>query len=71
MNQPWVLLIGGTSHTGKTTLAQSLAQQLDRDCISTDSLARHPGRPWKISDKEVPSHVVDHYWLAEHKSQMP
>ncbi len=40
------ILITGTSHTGKSTLARRLSQQLGWKVISTDQLARHPGRPW-------------------------
>ena len=39
-----VILIGGSSHVGKSTLAQSLASKLGWRYISTDSLARHPGQ---------------------------
>jgi len=56
-----VILIGGSSHAGKSTLAQSLALKLGWSNISTDSLARHPGRPWKIKPKTVPKHVAEHY----------
>lgn len=40
------ILIAGTSHVGKTTLAKRLAETLGWTMISSDSLARHPGRPW-------------------------
>ncbi|NJN82985.1 MAG: 2-phosphoglycerate kinase [Caldilineaceae bacterium] len=56
-----VFLIGGSSHVGKTTLAKSLASSLGWRCISTDSLARHPGRPWKTAPEVVPAHVSEHY----------
>ncbi|MES5819980.1 hypothetical protein [Streptomyces sp. RG80] len=52
-----VLLIGGTSHTGKSTLARAVGERLGWECLSTDGLARHPGRPWGT----VPEHVVRHY----------
>ncbi len=29
--------------------------------ISTDQLARHPGRPWRILPETVASNVVQHY----------
>lgn len=56
-----VILIGGSSNVGKSTIAQSLAMKLGWKCISTDSLARHPGRPWKVRQKPVPEHVIEHY----------
>ncbi len=58
-----VILIGGSSHVGKSTLAQSLALKLGWSHISTDSLARHPGRPWKTKPETVPEHVAEHYLL--------
>ena len=56
-----VVLVGGTSHVGKSTLAESLAAELGWSRISTDSLARHPGRPWRQQPETVPDHVADHY----------
>lgn len=56
-----VILIGGSSHVGKSLLAQSLAATLGWTHISTDSLARHPGRPWKPHPEKVPDHVAEHY----------
>jgi len=56
-----VILLGGSSHAGKTTLAHSLAEKLGWRHISTDSLARHPGRPWQPEPKTVPKHVAEHY----------
>jgi 2-phosphoglycerate kinase len=56
-----VFLIGGSSHAGKSTLAQLLASQLGWSYRSTDKLARHPGRPWQARPKQVPEHVADHY----------
>ena len=29
--------------------------------LSTDSLARHPGRPWRKNPEDIPRHVVEHY----------
>jgi hypothetical protein len=52
-----VIAIGGASHVGKSTLAQSLAASLKWPVVSTDKLARHPGRPWPV----VPPHVAEHY----------
>lgn len=51
------ILISGSSHVGKSTLAARLAQALGCHAISTDSLARHPGRPWP----EVRPPVAEYY----------
>lgn len=56
-----VLLIGGSSHSGKSTLAKTMAGLLGWGCRSTDRLARHPGRPWRTDGGAVPPHVADHY----------
>jgi 2-phosphoglycerate kinase len=56
-----ILLIGGASHVGKSTLAQYLASHLGWNYRSTDKLARHPGRPWQTKPSLVPNHVADHY----------
>ncbi|MET9079440.1 hypothetical protein ABZX95_46840 [Streptomyces sp. NPDC004232] len=56
-----VVLIGGTSNVGKSTVAQVVAEKLGFECLSTDWLARHPGRPWKTLEREVPTHVAEHY----------
>lgn len=56
-----LFLIGGPSHAGKSTLAAAVAKHLDCRCISTDSLARHPGRPWSDPPEQPPPHVVNHY----------
>lgn len=56
-----VILIGGTSHVGKSTVAREVAERLGIEHISTDSLARHPGRPWRTSGQELRPHVAEHY----------
>jgi 2-phosphoglycerate kinase len=56
-----VILIGGSSHSGKSTLGQSLASKLGWRCLSTDKLARHPGRPWNLATGIVKEHVAEHY----------
>jgi 2-phosphoglycerate kinase len=56
-----VALIGGTSHVGKSTTARAVAAGLGWEAISTDSLARHPGRPWPRPDWAVPPDVALHY----------
>jgi 2-phosphoglycerate kinase len=56
-----IIIIGGSSHVGKSTIGQSLASHLGCNFRSTDKLARHPGRPWQAKPKEVPKHVADHY----------
>jgi 2-phosphoglycerate kinase len=58
---PRVLLIGGSSHSGKSTLAARLAERPGWTLASTDRLARHPGRPWVPAPYELPPHVRDHY----------
>lgn len=56
-----VLLLGGTSHVGKTTLAHRLADTLEWSCRSTDQFARHPGRPWRDDESRLPADVIAHY----------
>src|SRR5690606_41363789 len=56
-----VVLIGGTSHAGKSTAARAVADRLGFECRTTDRLARHPGRPWRTPVGEVPPHVAEHY----------
>ena len=55
------ILVGGSSHVGKSAVSGSLAATLGWDHVSTDSLARHPGRPWKAAPEKVPEHVAQHY----------
>lgn len=56
-----VVLIGGTSHAGKSTVGQVVADRVGFEYRSTDRLARHPGRPWRTPDWDVPAHVAEHY----------
>lgn len=56
-----VVLIGGTSNTGKSTIAHAVADRLGFVYQSTDKMARHPGRPWRTPEREVPPHVAAHY----------
>ena len=56
-----VILIGGSSHVGKSTLSRSLADRLGWRLISTDKMARHPGRPWRSASERVPDHAAEHY----------
>ena len=57
-----IILIGGSSHAGKSTLAQNLAAKLNWNYLSTDKLARHPGKPWIQPNKKfIPKHVIEHY----------
>lgn len=53
MQQPLGILIAGTSHVGKSTFATAIARLLGRELISTDDLARHPGRPWPTVRPQV------------------
>lgn len=57
---PKVILIGGTSHVGKSTVAAALADARTASLISTDGLSRHPGRPWR-SDDALPADVIAYY----------
>ncbi len=59
-----ILLVGGTSHVGKTTLAMDLARRLGWQHLSTDQLARHPGRPWRNDGSKLPADVIDYYRSA-------
>ncbi len=62
INETRVILIGGSSHAGKSTLGLSLAAKLGWSYRSTDKLARHPGRPWvDANGKAIPEHVAEHY----------
>lgn len=62
INETRVILIGGSSHAGKSTLGQAIAAKLGWSYRSTDKLARHPGRPWVGADgKAVPEHVAEYY----------
>lgn len=56
-----VILIGGSSHSGKSVVAKTMAIKINWSFLSTDSLARHPGRPWRKNPNDIPSHVVEHY----------
>lgn len=62
INETRVILIGGSSHAGKSTLGRSLAAKLGWSYRSTDKLARHPGRPWMgANGKALPEYVAEHY----------
>jgi 2-phosphoglycerate kinase len=63
MKSKKLILIGGASHTGKSTLARSIAAHLNWNYCSTDKMARHPGRPWQPKLADIPKHVVEHYQL--------
>lgn len=75
-----MVLIGGTSHVGKSTVARLVADRLGFEYVSTDKLGRHPGRPWGTPGRDVPRHVAEHYRslngeqlvdaLLEHYEQM-
>jgi len=55
------ILVGGSSHLGKSTLAAALAGRLGWRARSTDRLARHPGRPWAPKPHVPPPHVQAHF----------
>ena len=57
-----VILIGGSSHAGKSTVSESLAATLGWTSLSTDRLAAHPGRPWRRTPGDkVMDIVAEHY----------
>lgn len=58
---PRLFIIGGTSHVGKSTLGAAVASRMGWRWVSTDSLARHPGRPWRDAPEQVPPHVIEYY----------
>lgn len=62
MTPPRVLAIGGSSRAGKWSVGQRMATKLQWAYISTDRLAKHPGRPWgRQPGIDPPPHVVSHY----------
>lgn len=56
-----ILMIGGTSHAGKSTVARAIAADLGWAYVTTDRLGRHPGRPWRADGAPPRDHVVAHY----------
>ncbi|KQX60479.1 MULTISPECIES: AAA family ATPase [Ensifer] len=70
------ILIAGSSHVGKSTLAGALAGSLGRELISTDALGRHPGRPWPSVRPEVAEYYASltddtiHWFLKVHHENM-
>ena len=62
---PKVILIGGTSHVGKSSFGEVLAAHLGFNLLSTDQFARHPGRPWRDDDSELPIDVSSYFSLHE------
>jgi 2-phosphoglycerate kinase len=62
------LLIFGTSHVGKSTLAGRVGDAVGARVTSTDKLGRHPGRPWpqvRPAVEEYYSRLTDEtiYWF--------
>ncbi len=57
MTRPTGLLIFGSSHVGKTTLAERIGQATAWPVLSSDKMARHPGRPWPV----VRAPVAEYY----------
>lgn len=77
MQQPTPgILIGGSSHVGKSTFAGTLARLLGRELISTDALGRHPGRPWPSVRPQVTEYYASltdetiHWFLKVHHENM-
>lgn len=59
-----VILIGGSSHAGKSTVSESLADTLGWTWLSTDRLAAHPGRPWRRTPGEKVMDIVAEHYLC-------
>ena len=59
-----VILIGGSSHAGKSTVAESLAAKLGWSYLSTDRLAAHPGRPWRRTPGDKVMDIVAEHYLS-------
>jgi 2-phosphoglycerate kinase len=57
------LLLGGTSNAGKSATAAAIARRIGAAVVSTDSLGRHPGRPWPQAGQPVKPHVAAHYTM--------
>ncbi|MGV3549622.1 hypothetical protein [Rhizobium sp.] len=61
---------------GKSTFAGRVAALLGSDLISTDDLARHPGRPWPTVRPEVVEHYLKlsdetiHWFLKVHHENL-
>lgn len=59
-----VILIGGSSHAGKSTVSESLAATLGWSYRSTDKLAAHPGRPWRRTPGDKVMDIVAEHYLS-------
>lgn len=76
MQQPLGILVAGTSHVGKSTFATAVARSLGRELISTDDLARHPGRPWPTVRPQVAEYYTQlsddtiHWFLKVHHENL-
>ncbi len=75
---PTGLLILGTSHVGKSTIAARLGQATKWPVIATDSLGRHPGRPWTGVPEPVlafyvhlTGDTIDWFLRAHHQNMRP
>ena len=73
-----VLLIGGASVTGKSTLARGLAARIGAEVVATDDLGRHPGRPWPAPRRHVAEfyrclspEAIDAFLLDHHGNLWP
>ncbi len=73
---PVAILIAGASHTGKSTLAGRIGAALNWPVLSTDGMARHPGRPWPEVRPEVAEFYdrlgddTIHWFLRVHHQNM-
>ncbi|MCI3131734.1 hypothetical protein [Phenylobacterium aquaticum] len=65
-----MILIGGSSHAGKSSIARHLAARQGWTAASTDHLGRHPGRPWRPAGEAVPAHVAAYYLELSTEAQI-
>lgn len=70
------ILLIGSSHLGKTTIAAALAEARGCTALSTDKLGRHPGRPWEGAPEPVLSFfgaldaATIHWFLTVHHANL-
>jgi len=73
-----IVLIGGTSLCGKSTLAARVGAACNAEVLSTDRFGRHPGRPWPAPRAHVAEYydrlgdaAIDAFLLDHHANLLP